>query len=77
MIIARQRLSMHVPANTQQWELCSLWTMLQLVARYHNNSDNRSGVLYIVRAMPSARQRSCKHASLTEGVFYMVRDAAI
>jgi predicted NAD-dependent protein-ADP-ribosyltransferase YbiA (DUF1768 family) len=22
---ARQQLSIHVPANTQQWELCSLW----------------------------------------------------
>jgi hypothetical protein len=41
--VSRQRLDKHVPANTQQWEVCSLWTMLQLVARLHNNSDNRGG----------------------------------
>jgi hypothetical protein len=39
--LSRQRLDKHVPANTQQWGLCSLWAMLQLVARLHNNSDNR------------------------------------
>jgi hypothetical protein len=30
---ARQRLSIHIPGNTQQWELCYLWTMLQLLVR--------------------------------------------
>jgi hypothetical protein len=49
--------------------------MLELVARQHNNS-NRRGVFYVIRVMPSARQRSCKHASLI-GVFYVVRAAAI
>jgi hypothetical protein len=39
--ISKQRLNKHVPANTKQWELCSLWAILQLVARLHNNSDNR------------------------------------
>jgi hypothetical protein len=34
--IARQLVSIHVPANTQQLELCSLWTVLQLIARKHN-----------------------------------------
>jgi hypothetical protein len=31
--VSRQRLSKHIPVNTQQWKLCSLWAMLQLVAR--------------------------------------------
>jgi hypothetical protein len=66
MTTARQRFSMYVPANTQQQELCSLWTMLELVARLHNNSDNRRGVYYVVRAIPSSWQRSCKHVSLIE-----------
>jgi hypothetical protein len=71
--IARQRLSIHVPADMQQWKLCSLWTMLQ-----NNNSDNRRGAFYVNQAMPNARQRRCKHASLIEeSVFYVVRAAAI
>jgi hypothetical protein len=31
--VSRQRLDKHVPVNTQQWKLCLLWVMLQLVAR--------------------------------------------
>jgi hypothetical protein len=50
MHISSQRLSIHVPANTQQEELCSLWTMLLLVARLYNNSNNRRGVFYVGRA---------------------------
>jgi hypothetical protein len=26
--ISGQRLDKHIPANTQQWELCSLWAIL-------------------------------------------------
>jgi hypothetical protein len=40
--------------------------MLQLVTRLHNNTDNRRRVFYVVRAMPIARQRICKHAFLIE-----------
>jgi hypothetical protein len=29
----QQRVDKHVPVNTQQWKLCSLWVMLQLDAR--------------------------------------------
>jgi hypothetical protein len=43
--------------------------MKQLVARLHNISDNRRVVFYVVSAMPSARQRSCKHGYLIEGCF--------
>jgi hypothetical protein len=75
---ARQWLSIHVPANMQQWELCSLWTMIQLVARQYSNSKNRRGVFYVVHAMPSDRQQSCKHTTLMEeGVFCVVHAAAI
>jgi hypothetical protein len=35
--VAVQRLSIHFPGNTQQQELCSLWTVLQLVARQRTN----------------------------------------
>jgi hypothetical protein len=31
--VYRLRLDKYVPVNTQQWKLCSLWAMLQLVAR--------------------------------------------
>jgi hypothetical protein len=59
--------------------------MQQLVARLHNNSDNREDVFYVVRAMSTVRQRSYKHASLIreyerksggifgDGVLYSVR----
>jgi hypothetical protein len=39
--VSKQRLNKYVPANKQQWEMCSLWAMLQRVAMLHNNSDNR------------------------------------
>jgi hypothetical protein len=38
--VSRQRLDKHVPVNMQQWKLCSLWVMLQLVARWRNTADN-------------------------------------
>jgi hypothetical protein len=41
--VSRQLLDKHIPANMQRWELCSLWATLQLVARLHNNYDNRGG----------------------------------
>jgi hypothetical protein len=31
--VLRPRLDKHVPVNTQKWKLCSLWAVLQLVAR--------------------------------------------
>jgi hypothetical protein len=39
--VSRQRLDKHVPVNTQQWKLRSLWAMLQLVSRWRNNTVNR------------------------------------
>jgi hypothetical protein len=40
----------------------------------HAHNNRGSSVFCVVRAMPSARQRSFKHASLIEeGVFYVVR----
>jgi uncharacterized membrane protein YozB (DUF420 family) len=39
--VARQIFNILVPAHTQQYELCSPLAMLQLVARLHNNSDNK------------------------------------
>jgi hypothetical protein len=64
MTSAGQGFSIHVPANT-------LWTVLQLIATLHNNSDNRRSVYYIVRTMSSARQRSCKHSSLIEKLSFL------
>jgi hypothetical protein len=40
--VSRQQLDKHFPVNTQQWKLCSLWAMLQLVARRTNTADNGS-----------------------------------
>jgi hypothetical protein len=48
-IVFRQRLNKHVPENTQQWELCYLWAMLQLVARLPIILTKGS-VFYVVRA---------------------------
>jgi hypothetical protein len=61
MTIARQPLSIHVPANT-----------IGAVFSVDNAATS------FVRAMPSATQQSCKHASLIEEeCFYVVHAAAI
>jgi hypothetical protein len=53
--VSRQRLDKHDPVNTQQWKLCSLWAMLQLVARLVNN---RGGCGFcVVRSAQQWKQR--------------------
>jgi hypothetical protein len=77
--IARQRLSIHAPANTQQLELCSLWTMLQLVARLQNNtrpektkfSMGSDPMLYNESLFVSRERHPCGG-----GVEYLHRDPA-
>jgi hypothetical protein len=50
--IARQQLGKHVPVNKQQWELCSLWAMLQLVARLQTILTIEECVFCVGRAVP-------------------------
>jgi hypothetical protein len=56
MTFTTQLLSIHVPENMQQYELFSV--------NHATASDKRRAVFYVIRAMPSAKQRSSKHASL-------------
>jgi hypothetical protein len=70
--VSMPRLDKHVPVNTQQWKLCSLWAMLQLVAWWRNTAHNGGDRFSMeVRAATVAMQRLSKQTSTTERMFFV------